>query len=150
MARTKIPVRPATKQDDTPPPPKPLAHNSADEIANLTADEARKRLMAEGKDLAPEQRKLLQDRAASNEPPRRERELPASPYGHNRAPELSPLDAAALEDDDLVMCLFPDNVTLTIKGHRRVKFGMGRQPVPRRFVEPIMDSYLHACGVRRA
>lgn len=150
MAKTIQPapdaVQPYDEEDEVAPPP--LTHNSPDEIATLTADEARARLTRDGVNLNSTVRRLLTERAASSDPPRTAPPLQATPFGGTHNPSLSAEEAA--QGEPMLPCLFPKPVMLTIENNRHITFGMGRQEVPQRFVEPVMHEYLVANGVKRA
>jgi len=143
-----VPGGPLPEPYKTVPIEPPPAYNSPDDIAMLTADEARVRLTRDGANMTMDVKRLLTERAASASPPRPRAPAMATPFGGTMNSPITLEEAA--RGEPVVTCLFTRAVMLTIEGNARIAFGVGRQEVPVRFVEPKMHSYLEACGVKRA
>ncbi len=60
---------------------------------------------------------------------------------------LSATDWARISGEDTVLCRFVRDVRLTESGARVVHYAAGLNPVPRRYLEPVMFPYLRLNGV---
>lgn len=115
------------------------------EHSKLSPDQARARLIRDGANLTKDEKDTLTQIASGLDAPKPRLSPAVSPFGNPGTAVLTGADIA--DGDDLVWCNFPQPLRMTDRPGRVVYFPAGNNPVPKRFVEPVMLAYLRLNGV---
>lgn len=121
----------------------------ADDIDDLTADQARAQLVRDGANMQPAVKERLTRIASGMDPPQTRQPAVMSPFGTGHLlAALTPAQLLELDPDgEMVSMVFPRAIKLQLQGGRMVQFGAGTNPVPK-----VLENhpYFVAHGVKRS
>lgn len=126
----------------------PAPGAATDAPAQMTADEARAKLVKDGANMLPEEKATLQHIASGRDLPRASRPTQAmSPWGGGSSHQDLLVEFAGRPDEAMVEVSVPRLIRLVDAG-RMLRLEPGVRAVPVHLVQPQMHPYLEANGVR--